>query len=70
MPILEELKQEYNHNLRRYYNGIKYCEEHIDEVDLWILELNKISYVLGNLIDEISQYRLMSNKEILGGFEE
>jgi hypothetical protein len=64
------LKHDYNHYLTRYYNGIKYCEEHIEEVDIWVNELNKISYMLGRLIEEINKYKTMTEDEILKGFKE
>lgn len=63
---IEELKKEYNHNLKRIYNGYKYCEEHIEEIDRWLPELEKINYILGRLLEEIGQ---ASTKEILEGFE-
>lgn len=77
MPVLggnmkeeiQELKQEYSYSLQRYYNGIKYCEEHLDEVDIWLNELDKINYILGRLIEEINKYKMMTKEEILGGFK-
>jgi len=68
MPVLTELKQEYNYNLTRYYNGIKYCEEHINEIEKWIPELEKIIYKLGWLLEEIRRNQEVSNKEEFGGF--
>lgn len=69
MSVLEELKKEYNYNLQRYYNGIKYCEEHIDEIDIWIPELEKIMDKLGKLLADIKQYQKVSMDEEFGGFK-
>ena len=66
---LDKLKQEYNHNLTRYYNGCKYCEEHIDEVDKWLSELLKIQDRINELLEEIKKQQEVSRKEILKGFE-
>ena len=69
MNDLNELKQEYNHNLARYYNGCNYCEEHRNEVDKWLPELLNIQEKINNLLEEIMKYQKVSNKEILEGFE-
>ena len=69
MNDLYKLKQEYNHNLTRYYNGCKYCEEHRDEVDKWLSEILKIQDKLGDLITEIKKYQDVGSTEILKGFE-
>ena len=69
MNDLDKLKQEYNHNLTRYYNGCKYCEEHRDEVDKWLSELLQIQDKMNELIEEIKKQQEVSRKEILKGFE-
>ena len=69
MNYLDKLKQEYNHNLTRYYNGCKYCEEHRDEVDKWLTELFKIHDNMGRLLDEIEKYETVNSKQIREGFE-
>ncbi len=66
---LDKLKQEYNHNLIRYYNGCKYCEEHRSEVDKWLPEILKIQDKLGDLITKIKKYQYVGSTEILKGFE-
>lgn len=66
---LYELKQEYNHNLTRLYNGDKYCQNHKDEVDMWLSEIQKIIYILERLLEEIMKQQKVSIKEILEGFE-
>ena len=63
---MEELKREYNYNLQRFYNGCKYCEEHIEEIDMWTPELNKIMDKLGDLLNRIGK---ASTKEIMEGFK-
>ncbi len=69
MNDLDKLKKEYNHNLKRYYNGCAYCEEHRDEVDKWLPELFRIQNNMNELIDKIREISQMSDKEILEGFE-
>ena len=69
MNDLDKLKQEYNHNLTRLYNGDKYCQEHKDEVDRWLPEIQKIIYILERLLEEITKRQEVSSKEILEGFE-
>ena len=66
---LDKLKQEYNHNLTRLYNGDKYCQEHKDEVDRWLPEIQKILYILEGLLKEIQKSQKVSNKDILEGFK-
>ena len=69
MNDLDKLKQEYNHNLTRYYNGCKYCEEHNNEIDKWLPELLKIQDKISELLEEIMKQQEVSRKEILKGFE-
>ena len=69
MNNLDKLKQEYNHNLTRLYNGDKYCQDHKGEVNRWLPEIQKIIYILGRLLEEIMKQQEVSDKEILEGFE-
>ena len=69
MNDLDKLKQEYNHNLTRFNNGCKYCEEHKDEIDKWLPELFKIHGNMGRLLDEIEKYEKVESKQIREGFE-
>ena len=69
MNDLYRLKLEYNHNLTRYYNGCKYCEENRDKVDKWLPEILRIQDRLGTLIEDIKKYQEVNLKEILEGFE-
>ena len=69
MNDLDKLKQEYNHNLTRYYNGCKYCKEYKDEVDKWLPELLKIQDKINELLEKIMKQQEVSRKEILEGFE-
>ena len=64
-----KLRQEYNHNLTRYYNGCKYCEEHRKEIDKWQPELLKIQDKINELLEEIIKQQELSDKEILEGFK-
>ena len=66
---LDKLKQEYNHNLTRHYNGCRYCEEHRSEIDKWLPELLQIQNKMNELLEEIMKQQKVSNKEILEGFE-
>ena len=66
---LYKLKQEYNHNLTRLYNGDKYCQQHKEEAEVWLPEIQKILYMLERLLEEIQKLQKVSSKEILEGFE-
>ena len=66
---IEELTQEYNHYLKRLYNGEIYCENHKDEVDKWLPEIQKILYVLERLIEEIQKLTNVSEEKIINGFK-
>ena len=70
MNDLDKLKQEYNHNLTRYYNGCKYLEKCDDEeIDKWLPELLKILNRINELLEKIMKQQEVSRKEILEGFE-
>lgn len=69
MNDLYKLKQEYNHNLERLYNGEKYCQEHIDEIDKWYPEFKKIFDRLNYVLEEIEKQYKPTKKEISEGFE-
>ena len=74
MSVLEskamyDLKWTYNYNLKRYYNGCAYCSEHKKEIKKWLSELLSILENIEILLEEISKYEEVSEKEILEGFE-
>ena len=67
---LNKLKQEYNHNLKRFNNGCRYCEQcDVNEIDKWVPELTKIMNNMGRLLDEIEKYEKVESKQIREGFE-
>ena len=51
MNDLDKLKQEYNHNLIRYYNGCNYLNSHKEDMDKWLPELFKIQDKMNELIE-------------------
>ena len=69
MSFLNDLKYDYNYYLNRYYKGCKYCSEHIEEVDKWILELLDIMDNINLLGEEICKYIKMTEEEVLYGFK-
>ena len=69
MNDLDKLKQEYNHNLKRYYNGCKYLEENPEQWDLYIREVFNILENINKILAQILIYEKPKNKEILEGFE-
>ena len=69
MNDLDKLKQEYNHNLTRYYNGCKYLEDNPEQWDLYIEEVFNILENINKILAQISIYEKPSKKEILEGFE-
>lgn len=70
MPILEELKWNYNRNLTRYYNGCNYLILHNEETEKWLPMLLEILNDMNVLLEEIQKTTLVSNEEILNGFKE
>lgn len=66
---LDKLKLEYNYNLKRFYNGCKYCEKHKDEVDKWIAEILTILNNIEWILIKIQEYEKVDKDTILKGFE-
>lgn len=66
---MNELKEFYNYNLKRFNNGCKYCEEHKDEIDKWLPELFKIYKNMNDTLDEIAKCQEITSKEIIEGFK-
>ena len=66
---LDKLKQEYNYNLTRYYNGCKYLEDNPEQWDLYIQEVFNILENINKILAKILIYEKPSKKEILEGFE-
>ncbi len=69
MPILEELKWNYNYNLGRYYKGVEYLEKNPKQFDKWITELIEIKENIDTLLVEIMKYQEVSEDEALTGFK-
>ena len=66
---LYQLKWEYNHTLNRYYNGCNYIEEHLEEADKYLPVVLELLGKINNLLEKIQKKQLISEAEILGGFE-
>lgn len=66
---LYQLKWEYNHTLSRYYNGCNYIEEHLEEADKYLPVVLELLGKINNLLEKIQKKQLISEAEILGGFE-
>ena len=66
---LYQLKWEYNHTLNRYYNGCNYIEEYSEEADKYLPAVLEVLGKLNNLLEQIQKKQLISEAEILGGFE-
>lgn len=69
MSVLEELMKDYNHYLKRYYNGCDYCSKKPEETDKWLPELHKIMDIANETLKEIKKHREISDEEILQGFK-
>lgn len=67
--VNNELKMEYNYNLNRYYNGCNYIEQHPDETNKYIDEVMKLLNKVNEILDKITNQEMVTEKEILGGFE-
>lgn len=66
---LYQLKWEYNHTLNRYYNGCNYIEEHSEEADKYLSAVLELLNKINNILKQIQKKQLISEAEILGGFE-
>lgn len=62
---LDKLKELYNVYLRRYYIGVNYIENHLDEIDKYMPAILDLLDRINWLIKEIGN---MTDEEILGGF--
>lgn len=62
---MDNLKELYNYYLRRYYTGVNYIEEHLDETDKYLPAVLDLLDRLNWLIQKIGN---MTDEEILGGF--
>lgn len=62
---MDKLKELYNIYLRRYYTGVNYIEQHLDEVDKYMPAILDLIDRLEFLIQKIGN---MTDEEILGGF--
>lgn len=68
MNSLIMLKQEYNHNLSRYYNGCNYLSDNPEKFDQYIGELEKIKENINSILEQIMKSIKVTEKEILEGF--
>lgn len=66
---LYELKWEYNNTLTRYYNGCNYIEEHTEETEKYLPKVLELLHKVEQLLKQIQSKQVVSNAEILGGFE-
>lgn len=66
---MQGIKQTYNKLLQRYYNGCNYIEEHLEEADKYLPAVLELLGKLNNLLEQIQKKQLISEAEILGGFE-
>lgn len=62
---MDNLKELYNYYLRRYYIGVNYIEQHLDEADKYMPAILDLLDRINWLIKEIGN---MTDEEILGGF--
>ena len=66
---MQGIKQTYNKLLQRYYNGCNYIEKHLKEADKYLPAVLELLGKLNNLLEQIQKKQLISEAEILGGFE-
>ena len=63
---MQNIKQQYNKTLQRYYNGCNYIDEHIEEIDKY---LPAIKELLNKINDILKQIPNATEEEILNGFK-
>lgn len=71
LSILEinKLKQDYNYNLNRYYNGCEYCKKEFENWDRYMPEVINILDCMNYILAEIEANEQVSENEKLGGFD-
>lgn len=62
---MEDLKQQYNYLLQRYYNGCNYIDEHIEEAEKYL----PVILELLNKINAILKIIPATDEEVLNGFK-
>lgn len=63
---MQNIKQQYNKTLQRYYNGCNYIDEHIEEIDKY---LPAVKELLNKINDILKQIPNATEEEILNGFK-
>lgn len=67
--MVDELKNEYNYILNRYYNGCNYVEAHPEEFEKYIDKIMEFKSKLDSLIMQIEKEEKIDESQILGGFK-
>ena len=65
---MDELKEQYNVTLKRYYNGCNYLTEHPNEWDKYIDKVLELLNKLNKTLEKIMQKQEVTENEILEGF--
>ena len=63
---MQNIKQQYNKTLQRYYNGCNYIEEHIEEIDKYLPAVKELLNKIDNILKQIPN---ATEEEILNGFK-
>lgn len=67
--VIQELKMKYNYVLNRYYNGCNYIEANPDQFNKYIDKVINFKTQLDEILTEIEKKQIVTESEILGGFE-
>ena len=67
--VVQELKMKYNYILNRYYNGCNYIEANPDQFNKYIDRVINFKTQLDEILTEIEKKQIVTESEILGGFE-
>ena len=59
----------YNYVLNRYYNGCNYIEANPDQFNKYIDKVINFKTQLDEILTEIEKKQIVTESEILGGFE-
>ena len=59
----------YNYVLNRYYNGCNYIEANPDQFNKYIDRVINFKTQLDEILTEIEKKQIVTENEILGGFE-
>ena len=66
---MNDLKWNYNYNLRRYINGCNHLNKNKKDIKKWLPELISVLENMNLILEEILKYEELDHESILRGFD-